>query len=239
MNNERYTVKESSKRRADNWMNSIQTRGDEMAIDHTRVVTLTRDTSQLPSVVTSQLLHHRKRRRRLHINAGYENEFHSAPFNHRMENLDTATNWRQLQATNKQENIHNEHGASLMISNCHSVSWTGHISIGTPPQHFQVKFDTGSSELVIPSSKCDASCDVIRNQASNLDGNFLGFTSKLYDQNRSITYQPQPSRNENGQIIEDSYISISYLGRKMVSPIGKKMITHKHKPLCEFFCACF
>jgi len=64
-------------------------------------------------------------------------------------------------------------GKHVAIQNYMNVQYYGPVSVGNPPQDFQVIYDTGSSNFWVPSTHCGANCS----------------TKNKYDSSKSSTYK--------------------------------------------------
>jgi len=66
--------------------------------------------------------------------------------------------------------------AKLPLQNYLDMSYYGEITLGTPPQPFQVMFDTSSADFWVPSIRCNS---------RDCQG------KRKYDSSRSCTYHPR------------------------------------------------
>ena len=64
---------------------------------------------------------------------------------------------------------------SMILENSYTTQYFGEISIGNPPQYFKLVFDTGSTDVWIPSKKCIFSLSC--------------WNHNYYDSSLSSTYQ--------------------------------------------------
>ncbi len=80
----------------------------------------------------------------------------------------------EFKRTQPTYSISNSTGVPVIINDFSNAQYYGEVQIGTPPQSFEVVFDSGSSNLWVPAKNCSISC----------------FLHARFDSSKSSTYKP-------------------------------------------------
>jgi hypothetical protein len=116
------------------------------------VIPLSISNERQQQALLGQLDHHRQRRlafvdERRRLLAGDDGEVLKY----------SPSTWRQQ--GNLPRNLQSITMTTMELTNCHLVLYSGYIGLGSTPQKFRIDLDTASSDIWVPSVKCDETCD--------------------------------------------------------------------------------
>jgi len=118
--------------------------------------------------------------------------------------------WLFARQTLKSHHKGKKAGASLLqTSIVHKTAYWGSMTIGSPPQDFKVIFDTGSGNLIVPSSECNgAGCKPHHKYTKSASNSAMAVTNENGESSSEITFG-------TGQISGDFFKDQMCIGESM------------------------